>query len=220
MRSPPASRIRSTWRICEEGNDVGGIDVGFLVKTGEVAAGIARVQVIDVTQQGKEATWTEPNGTASLLNDRPPLVLDARGAFRRRTHLPVHRHRRAPALAQRRRQRPGRTARPRWATACASKRQKQADFLATLIQHLQADRSGPAHRDPGRLQRVRVQRRPGRHHERVTGPPTPDGETAVPGDGIDLVNPTCVNLGVLEPAETNAIPSSSAAMRSRSTMCW
>src|SRR5207249_4208387 len=37
-----------------EGNDVGGIDVGFLVKS-------ARVNVIDVTQFGKTDTYINPN---------------------------------------------------------------------------------------------------------------------------------------------------------------
>ncbi|MGB8509037.1 MAG: endonuclease/exonuclease/phosphatase family protein, partial [Pyrinomonadaceae bacterium] len=54
-----------------EGNDVGGIDVGFLVKS-------SRVNVIDVTQFGKTTTYTNPNNNAQeLLNDRPPLVLRA-----------------------------------------------------------------------------------------------------------------------------------------------
>ena len=54
-----------------EGNDVGGIDVGFLVKA-------ARVSVVDVTQFGKTTTYTNPNnGQQELLNDRPPLVLRA-----------------------------------------------------------------------------------------------------------------------------------------------
>ena len=39
--------------------------------------GWPRVQVLGVTQQGKDTTWTEPSGTVSLLNDRPPLVLEA-----------------------------------------------------------------------------------------------------------------------------------------------
>ena len=53
----------------EEGNDIGGIDVGFLVKT-------ARVDVIDVTQDGKDETYIDPTtGGRELLNDRPPLVL-------------------------------------------------------------------------------------------------------------------------------------------------
>jgi len=53
-----------------EGNDIGGIDVGFLVKS-------ARVTVIDVTQVGKDTTYTQPDGTPALLNDRPSLVLRA-----------------------------------------------------------------------------------------------------------------------------------------------
>ena len=54
-----------------EGNDIGGIDVGFLVKS-------ARVNVIDVTQYGKDTTYTNPNNNQQeLLNDRPPLVLRA-----------------------------------------------------------------------------------------------------------------------------------------------
>src|SRR3546814_3355146 len=54
----------------EEGNDVGGIDVGYLVSTAEVGAGIPRVQVLGVTQEGKATTWIEPDGDTSLLNDR------------------------------------------------------------------------------------------------------------------------------------------------------
>ena len=53
-----------------EGNDVGGIDVGFLVKT-------SRVAVLSVVQEGKDATYTEPGGGMALLNDRPSLVLTA-----------------------------------------------------------------------------------------------------------------------------------------------
>jgi predicted extracellular nuclease len=53
-----------------EGNDIGGIDVGFLVKT-------PKVSVIDVTQFGKDTMYTEPGGASAILNDRPPLVLRA-----------------------------------------------------------------------------------------------------------------------------------------------
>ena len=54
-----------------EGNDPGGIDVGFLVA--------ARVAVLSVVQEGKSATYLDPTtGSALLLNDRPPLVLTAR----------------------------------------------------------------------------------------------------------------------------------------------
>lgn len=54
-----------------EGNDVGGIDVGFLVKS-------SRIAVVDVTQFNKTETYINPNnGQPELLNDRPPLVLRA-----------------------------------------------------------------------------------------------------------------------------------------------
>ncbi|MDZ4793675.1 MAG: lamin tail domain-containing protein [Bacteroidota bacterium] len=53
-----------------EGNDIGGIDVGFLVKP-------ARVNVSSVIQYGAAATYTDPtNSLPALLNDRPPLVLN------------------------------------------------------------------------------------------------------------------------------------------------
>jgi uncharacterized protein len=55
----------------EEGNDPGGIDVGFMVKS-------TRVQVQSVTQFGKDVTFTNPTtGNQDLTNDRPPLVLQA-----------------------------------------------------------------------------------------------------------------------------------------------
>lgn len=55
----------------EEGNDPGGIDVGFLVKA-------ARVTAIDVVQLGKATTFTDPSdGSVDILNDRPPLMLRA-----------------------------------------------------------------------------------------------------------------------------------------------
>ncbi len=52
-----------------EGNDVGGIDVGFLVRTGRVNAGFT------LTQLGKADLFTfdDPD---SCLHDRPPFVLD------------------------------------------------------------------------------------------------------------------------------------------------
>jgi predicted extracellular nuclease len=53
-----------------EGNDIGGIDVGFLVKQ-------SRITVVDVTQYGKDTTFANPDSSTALLNDRPPLVLRA-----------------------------------------------------------------------------------------------------------------------------------------------
>jgi uncharacterized protein len=53
-----------------EGNDVGGIDVGLLVKS-------TRVSVVSVEQIGKDATYLQPNGVTALLNDRPSLLMKA-----------------------------------------------------------------------------------------------------------------------------------------------
>jgi uncharacterized protein len=55
----------------EEGNDPGGIDVGFLVNA-------VRVKDVTVTQFGKDEVFTNPNDqTTDLTFDRPPLVLHA-----------------------------------------------------------------------------------------------------------------------------------------------
>jgi predicted extracellular nuclease len=108
-----------------EGNDVGGIDVGFLVNT-------ARVEVVDVVQVGKDATYVNPEtGGPSTLNDRPPLVLRARVAKPGSTNAlaltVVQNHLRSmsgiddPADG-------GRT---------RAKRRAQAEFLARLVQERQ-----------------------------------------------------------------------------------
>lgn len=69
-----------------EGNDVGGIDVGFLLSTRAVRTGVSRVTVTSIAQVGKDTRYgTTPLGcnpadagcTSSLLNDRPSLVLRA-----------------------------------------------------------------------------------------------------------------------------------------------
>jgi predicted extracellular nuclease len=55
-----------------EGNDIGGIDVGFLVRD--------TVNVDSVEQLGATDTWIDPDvGGPVLLNDRPPLLL--RGSY-------------------------------------------------------------------------------------------------------------------------------------------
>lgn len=59
-----------------DGNDVGGINVGFLVSTRLVGSN-PRVEVLEVTQFGKDTVFNNPNGSTSLLNDRPPLMLRA-----------------------------------------------------------------------------------------------------------------------------------------------
>jgi predicted extracellular nuclease len=55
----------------EEGNDIGGIDVGFLVRE--------TVRVDSIEQTGKDTVFSFPGVPDTPLNDRPPLVL--RGAY-------------------------------------------------------------------------------------------------------------------------------------------
>jgi len=65
-----------------EGNDIGGIDVGLLVRS--------NVTVHSVVQWRPQETYVNPlNGSTELLNDRPSLVLDAtvQGPA---TRLPAH----------------------------------------------------------------------------------------------------------------------------------
>ncbi len=55
-----------------EGNDVGTIDVGFMVRD--------TIQVNSVSQIEPMATYTNPvTGVVNVLHDRPPLLLDANG---------------------------------------------------------------------------------------------------------------------------------------------
>jgi predicted extracellular nuclease len=60
-----------------EGNDADGIDVGFLVKTAAVFGSTPRVAVNSVVQEGAATPFVNPDSSASLLNDRPPLRLTA-----------------------------------------------------------------------------------------------------------------------------------------------
>jgi uncharacterized protein len=61
-----------------EGNDVGGIDVGFLVSTKIIGPGSSpRVEVLQVVQENKDEQLTNPDNSTALLNDRPSLRLQA-----------------------------------------------------------------------------------------------------------------------------------------------
>lgn len=173
-----------------EGNDVGGIDVGFLVRTAAVG-GVPRVQVASVTQLGKDTRWTEPSGTSSLLNDRPPLLLDAVVRLADGRSFPlsvvlVHQRSLIDAEAD---------------TAAGDrirrKRQAQAEFLATSLAQMQSS-------DPSRRLVVLGDFNAFEFNDgladvmnTVAGMPSPDAATVVPGDGIDLIDPDLVDLGSL-----------------------
>jgi uncharacterized protein len=107
-----------------EGNDVGGIDVGLLVKS--------TINVISVAQLGKDTTFVQPDGTTALLNDRPPLVLTATASQPNSdTSLPftmVVNHLRSLLSIDD----------PVDGPRVRAKREAQAEFLANLLQSHQA----------------------------------------------------------------------------------
>jgi hypothetical protein len=180
-----------------EGNDVGGIDVGFLAKSAEVAAGVPRVEVLSVAQEGKATTWTEPGGGTSLLNDRPPLVLQARVHFADGRSLPV------TAIAVHQRSLNGSEEDGANGERVRAKRQKQAEFLADLLQARQA--ADPAERVVvlGDFNAFEFNDGYADAMGTVTGLPSPDDATVVPGDGADRVDPDLYDLTWLNPPDTS-----------------
>ncbi len=179
-----------------EGNDVGGIDVGFLVKNADIGNGVPRVTVNSVTQLGKDTRYTEPSGASALLNDRPPLLLDAV------VHYDGGREFALSVVLVHQRSLRGAETDNASGDRIRTKRQRQAEFLATQIAELQQD---PERRlvvlgdfnafefNDGLVDAMNV----------VTGTPSADEATVVPGDGADLLDPDLVNLNRLDPASTS-----------------
>ena len=177
----------------EEGNDVGGIDVGFLVKAGEIGAALPRVEVLSVEQVGADATWTYAGtGATSLLNDRPPLVLDVVVNFADGRALPVTVvtvHQRS--LNDVDSEEPAGTG--TLGDRVRQKRQLQAEFLAGLLQDLQADDQDRKLVVLGDFNAFEFNDGYADVMGTVTGMPSADAATAVNGDGADLVEPDLVN---------------------------
>ena len=184
----------------QEGNDVGGIDVGFLVKTAYVYEVAQRVHVVDVTQFGKDTTWIDPSdGQPSLLNDRPPLLLRAIVNYVDGRSFPVS------VFAVHQRSLNGISDETVSGATTAGdrvrrKRQAQAEYLAGLVQARET--ADPSEHlvvagdfnafdfNDGYVDPMGV----------VTGLPTPDDQTVVPNDGVDLVDPDLMNLHYLPEA--------------------
>lgn len=161
----------------EEGNDVGGIDVGFLVKP-------AKVDVINVTQIGK----TEPFQTG-LLNDRPPLVLNAKIKNRPgRRDFPIY------VIANHLRslidiEDVGATG-----DRVRHKREAQAEFLASLIQSLQNGNPDAHIVSVGDYNAFEVNDGYADVMGVIRGNPAPADQVTVAGP--DLVNPDLTDLMV------------------------
>ncbi|MBL8169129.1 MAG: lamin tail domain-containing protein [Acidobacteria bacterium] len=178
-----------------EGNDVGGIDVGFLIKSSVVSGSTPRVTVNSVTQEGLSTLFTNPDNSTELLNDRPPLRLDAvvndaSGATFPITVIVVH-QRSLNGIDDAGAGQNG------WTTAGArvrAKRQAQAVFLANLIQTRQTNNPSERIVVLGDFNAFEVNDGFGDIMGTVQGTPAPDNQTVVPGDGTVLVTPSLTNL--------------------------
>ncbi|MFK3647184.1 lamin tail domain-containing protein [Lysobacter enzymogenes] len=174
-----------------EGNDPGGIDVGYLIKTAEVLPGKPRVEVLAVTQIGKDTTWVQPDGNSAKLNDRPPLALDAVVHYADGRDFPVNVvvvHQRSLGSAE---DATDDGARVRL------KRQRQAEFLATYLNDRQTQNPATRLIVLGDFNAFEFNDGLTDVMGTVIGEPSPDDATAVPGDGADLVEPNLINLASL-----------------------
>ena len=178
-----------------EGNDVGGIDVGFLVKTALVAPSTPRVSVVSVTQERDGTLFTNPDGTTETLNDRPPLMLravihNAAGASFPVTVIVNHLRSMGDVDSSA-------AGSNGWATNGArvrAKRLAQALDLADLVQDLQV--ATPTERIilVGDFNAFDVNDGYGHSMATIAGTTFADDTTAVPGDGTNTVEPDLVNL--------------------------
>ena len=171
-----------------EGNDIGGIDVGFLVKTAPVSGSTSRVEAVAVTQEGAATTWTDPSTNApATLNDRPPLVLEAIVHFADGRTYPV------TVIAVHQRSfngidDPSPDGLVTSAERVQQKRREQSKFLAGVIEARQV--ADPEERivvvgdfnafefNDGYVDVMGL----------ISGSPLPDDQTVVAGDDVDLVD--------------------------------
>ncbi|HET8796740.1 MAG TPA: hypothetical protein VFO89_03575, partial [Thermoanaerobaculia bacterium] len=184
-----------------EGNDVGGIDVAFLVKTATVAPATPRVEVVAVQQELAGTMFVNPDSSSELLNDRPPLRLNAiihhpNGASFPITVIANH----LRSLGSANSESAGSNG---WSTSGArvrAKRQQQAEDLANLVQARQTGDPAEHILLVGDFNAFEINDGLGHSLGVIGGTPVPDNETAVGGDGVDLVNPDFDNLFDSPPA--------------------
>ena len=169
-----------------EGNDVGGIDVGFLVKE-------SRVHTVDVTQFGKTTTFNNPDNSTALLNDRPPLVLRAtidRPAGGTVAFTVIVNHLRSLSGID------DTTAGTNgWATEgdrIRHKRQAQAEYLANLIQSRQTNDPNEKIITVGDMNAFRINDGYVDVIGTILGTPAPADQVVLASS--DLVNPDQIDL--------------------------
>ncbi|MBK8068624.1 MAG: DUF11 domain-containing protein, partial [Rhodanobacteraceae bacterium] len=184
-----------------EGFDVGGIDVGFLVKTAPAFGATPRVAVTEVVQELAGTLFTNPDTSTETLNDRPPLRLT--GVVTRSTGQSypltvIVNHLRSFIGSTD--TSPGSNG---WATVSQrvlAKRQAQAVDLANFVQSRQTTNPNEQIVLVGDFNAFEFNDGLGDSMGTIAGTPSPDNTTAVTGDGTDLVNPDFDNLFDTVPA--------------------
>ncbi len=170
-----------------EGNDIGGIDVGFLVKA-------SRVTVVDITQTGKTATYIDPtNNQPELLNDRPPLMLRATIAQPGGGAFPI------TVVVNHLRSLSGIDSATTGARVRA-KRRAQAEFLADLIQSRQTANPNERIISVGDYNAFQFNDGYVDTIGAIKGTPAPANQVVLASS--DLVNPDLINLADLASRET------------------
>jgi predicted extracellular nuclease len=173
-----------------EGQAPSGLDIGFLVRTSPVSGSTPRVAVQEVMQELAGTLLVNPDASTALLWESPPLRLDAV------VNGPGGVSQAIEVINVQFRSRDGidsvATGANGWPTVGAvvrSRRDRQASDLADLVQTRQT--ADPTERiavvggfesfpfNDGFVDVLAT----------LTGAPAPDGETAVPGDGADRVDP-------------------------------
>jgi uncharacterized protein len=162
-----------------EGNDPGGIDVGFLVRS--------RVTVDSVTQYGLTTTFVDPgDASVDILNDRPPLVLVGRvnhGSGVSAAVTVIVNHLRSLNSVEED-SATGRRVR--------EKRRLQAEFLADLVQSRQVANPNERIVLVGDFNAFQFSDGYVDVMGTITGAPTPEDEVVLASE--DLVDPNLINL--------------------------
>jgi len=183
-----------------EGNDIGGIDVGFLVKTVVVYGATPRVTVNEVVQEGLTTTFPNPDSSTSLLNDRPPLRLMAVINHPAGPAFPVTvivNHLRS--LSDVDSTVPGDNGWPTDGDRVRAKRRAQAEFLANLIQARQTADPSEHIISVGDYNAFQFNDGYVDSIGAIKGTPAPANQVVLADD--DLVNPDLIDLVDMAPAD-------------------
>jgi uncharacterized protein len=185
--------------------------LGFLLKRAEILPGVQRVALESIAQYGADLNVLCPDGvsfTTGLLNDRPPLVASVVVNAANGAQYPVS------VIANHLKSLIGTDSREDAGAAYAcfndpgnpgggegrrnrAKRQQEAEYLAWLVDDLRQLEPGRPVVLVGDFNAFEFNDGYADVIGTLTGVPSPDDETVVPGDGIDVLDPDLIPLVLL-----------------------